>query len=68
MTLKHLLKRQNRLKNKIRKITVESRNDVEVLVFDMFYVISQPLLSNILHVFLKILILRGKFWKRKGNV
>ena len=29
MTLKHFLKRQNRSKNKIRKITVKSRKDVK---------------------------------------
>ena len=29
MTLKHFLKRQNRSKNKIRKITVKSRNYVK---------------------------------------
>ena len=42
---KHFFKRQNRSKNKIRKITVMSRNDVKVTVFDMFYVISQPFLK-----------------------
>ena len=29
MTLKYFLKRQNRSKNKVRKITVKSRNDVK---------------------------------------
>ena len=29
------------VKNKIRKITVKSRNDVKVSIFDMFCVISQ---------------------------
>ena len=33
MTLKHFLKRQNRPKNKIRKITVKSRNDVKSACF-----------------------------------
>ena len=43
---KTLLKRQNRSKNKIRKITVKSRNDVKsACFFDMLYVISQPFLK-----------------------
>ena len=42
---KHFLKHQNRSKNKIRKITVKSRNDVKSACFDMFYVISQPFLK-----------------------
>ena len=43
---KNFLKRQNRSKNKIRKITVMSRNDVKKrLLFYMFYVISQPFLK-----------------------
>ena len=33
MTLKHFLKRQNRSKNKFRKITVKSRNDVKNTCF-----------------------------------
>ena len=33
MTLKHFLKRQNRSKNKIRKITVKSRKDVKSACF-----------------------------------
>ena len=33
MTLKHFLKRQNRSKDKIRKITVKSRNDVKNVRF-----------------------------------
>ena len=33
MTLKHFLKRQNRSKNKIRKITVKTRNDVKSACF-----------------------------------
>ena len=33
MNLEHFLKRQNRSKNKIRKITVKSRNDVESACF-----------------------------------
>ena len=73
------LKRQNRSKNKIRKITVKSRNDVNSACFlpvlchisaifediDLKFCahIYQPLPSNILYVFLKILILRGKILK-----
>ena len=45
MTIKHFLKRQNRSKNKIRKISVKSRNDVKSVGFDMCYVISQPFLN-----------------------
>ena len=33
MTLKHFLKRQNRSRNKIRKISVKSRNDVKSACF-----------------------------------
>ena len=33
------------LKNKIRKITEKSRNDVKSAFFYMFYVISQPFLK-----------------------
>ena len=33
------------VKNKIRKITVKSRNDAKSACFDMFYVISQPFLK-----------------------
>ena len=33
MTQKHFLKQQNRSKNKIRKITVKSRNDVKSACF-----------------------------------
>ena len=43
--LKHFLKRQNRPKNKIRKIAVKPRNDMKVPVFDMFYVIIRPILK-----------------------
>ena len=84
MTLKHFLKRQNRSKNKIRKISVKSRNDVKSVCFwhvlchisaifediDLKFCahIHQPLPSNILYVFLKILILRGKVLKKKKNV
>ena len=43
-------------KNKSRKITVKSRNDVKVPVFDMFYVISQSFLKistfNFVHIFI----------------
>ena len=42
---KTLLKRQNRSTNKIKKISVKSRNDVKSACFDMFYVISQPFLK-----------------------
>ena len=84
MTLKHFLKHQNRSKNKIRKITVKSRNDVKSACFlhvlcyisaifediDLKFCthIYQSLPSNILSVFLKILILRGKILKKKKNV
>ena len=43
--IKHFSKRQNRSKNKIRKMSVKSRNHMKVPVFDMFYVISQPFLK-----------------------
>ena len=84
MTLKHFLKRQNRSKNKIRKITVKSRNDVKSACFlhvlcyisaifediDLKFCthIHETLLSNIYYGFLKILILRGKILKKKKNV
>ena len=84
MTLKHLLKRQNRSKNKIRKITVKSRNDVKSACFlhvlcyisaifediDLKFCthIHETLPSNICYGFLKILILRGKILKKKKNV
>ena len=84
MTLKHFLKHQNRSKNKIRKITVKSRNDVKSACFlhvlchisaifediDLKFCthIHQPLPSNILSGFLKILILRGKILKKKKIV
>ena len=74
---------QNRSKNKIRKITIKSRNDVKSACFwhvfchisaifediDLKFCthIHQPLPSNILSVFLKILILRGKILKKKKN-
>ena len=67
MTLKHFLKRQNRSKNKIRKISVKSRNDVKSACFlDVLCHISaifedidlkvcahihQPFLSNVLYGF-----------------
>ena len=47
-------------KNKIRKISVKSRNDIFI-----FSHILQHILSNILYGFLKILILRGKILKKK---
>ena len=78
---KTLLKHQNRSKNKIRKITVKSRNDVKSACFwhvlchiSAFFEdinlkfcthIYQPLSSSILSGFLKILILRGKILKKK---
>ena len=84
MTLKHFLKRQNRSKNKIRKITVKSRNDVKSACFlhvlcyisaifediDLKFCthIHETLPYNICYGFLKILILRGKFLKKKKNV
>ena len=33
------------VKNKIRNITVKSRNDVKSACFDMFHVISKPFLK-----------------------
>ena len=84
MTLKHFLKRQNRSKNKIRKITVKSRNDVKSACFlhvlcyisavfedidlNFFTHIHETLPSNNCYGFLKILILRGKILKKKKNV
>ena len=81
MTLKHFLKRQNRSKNKIRKITVKSRNDVKSACFwhllcyistifkdiDLKFCthIHETLPSNICYGFLKILIW-GKL-SRKGK-
>ena len=83
MTLNRFLKHQNRSKNKIRKITVKSRNDVKSACFlhvlchisaifediDLKFCthIHQPLPSNILYGFLKILILRVKILKKKKN-
>ena len=83
MTLKHFLKRQNRSKNKIRKITVKSRNDVKSACFlhvlcyisaifediDLKFCthIHETLLSSICYGFLKILILRGKILKKKNK-
>ena len=84
MTLKHFLKRQNRSKSKIRKITVKSRNDVKSACFlhvlcyisaifediDLKFCthIHETLPSNICYGFLNILILRGKILKKKKNV
>ena len=81
MTLKHFLKRQNRSKNKIRKITVKSRNDVKSACFShvLCYIsaifedidlkccthIHETLPSNICYGFLKILIWRETVSKRK---
>ena len=81
MILKHFLKRQNRSKNKIRKITVKSRNDVKCACFlhvlcytsaifediylNFFTHIHETLPSNIYYGFLKILILRGEILKKK---
>ena len=84
MTLKHFLKRQNRSKNKIRKITVKSRNDVKSACFlhvlcyisaifediDLKFCthIHETLPSNICYGFLKFLILRGEFLKKKKKM
>ena len=84
MTLKHFLKHQNRSKNKIRKITVKSRNDVKSACFlhvlchisaifediDLKFCthIHQPLPTNILSGFLKISILRGKILEKKKKL
>ena len=44
------------VKNKIRKITVKSRNDVKESIFDMFCVISQLFLNlptlSFVHIFI----------------
>ena len=42
---KTLFEASKSVKNKIRKITVKSRNDVKVPVFDIFYAITQPFLK-----------------------
>ena len=84
MTLKHFLKCQNRSKNKIRKITAKSRNDVKSACFlhvlcyisaifediDLKFCthIHETLSSNICYGFLKILILRGKILKKKKKM
>ena len=84
MTLKHFLKRQNRSKNKIRKITVKSRNDVKSACFlhvlcyisaifediDLKFCthIHETMPSNICYGFLKISILRGKILKKKKKM
>ena len=84
MTLKHFLKRQNRSKNKIRKITVKSRNDLKSACFlhvlcyisaifediDLKFCthIHETLPSNICYGFLKILILRGTILKKKKKM
>ena len=84
MTLKHFLKRQNRSKNKNRKITVKSRNDVKSACFlhvlcyisaifediDLKFCthIHETLPSNICYGFLKILILRGEILKKKKKM
>ena len=80
---KTLFEASKSVKKKIRKITVKSRNDVKSACFlhvlchisaifediDLKFCtrIHQPLLSNILSGFLKILILRGKILKKKKN-
>ena len=82
MTLEHLLQRQNRSKNKIRKIMVKSRNDVKSACFlhVLCYIsaifedigltccthIHETLPSNICYGFLNILIW-GKLSKRKNG-
>ena len=81
---KILFEASKSVKNKIRKITVKSRNDVKSAGFwhvlchisaifediDLkFYAhIHQPLPSNILYGFLKILTLRGEILKKEKNV
>ena len=81
MTLKHFLKRQNRSKNKIRKITVKSRNVVKSACFwhvlcyisaifediDLKFCthIHEILPSKICYVFLKILVWGKLFRKEK---
>ena len=83
MALKHFLKRQNRSKNKIRKITVKCRNDVKVPVFDMFFCYISAIFEyidlklcthiyetspfDISYGFLKILIW-GNCFEREKNV
>ena len=78
---KHFLKRQNRSKSKIRKITIKSRNDVKSACFlhvlcyisAIFEAVDlkfcththETLPSNICYGFLKIVILRGKILKKK---
>ena len=47
MTLKHFLKRQNRSKNKIREITVNSRNDVKSACFFLNKFSPNPLIGRI---------------------
>ena len=81
MALKHFLKRKNRSKSKIRKITIKSRNDVKSACFlhvlcyisaifediDLKFCTDthETLPSNIWYGFLKIFILRGKILKKK---
>ena len=81
MTLKHFLKRQNRSKNKIRKITAKSRNDVKSACFwhvlcyisaifediDLKFCthIHETLPSNICYGFFEILIWGETVWKIK---
>ena len=81
---KHFLKRQNRSKNKIRKITVKSRNDVKNAYFwhvlcyisaifediDLKFCthIHETLPSNICYGFLKILIWWETVLKRKKKM
>ena len=84
MTLKHFLNRQNRSKNKIRKITVKSRNDVKSARFwhvlcyiwaifediDLKFCthIHETLPSNICYGFLIILIWGKLFRKEKMDI
>ena len=79
-----LFKASKSVKNKIRKITVNSRrNYLKVPVFDTFYVIIQPFLKistwNFVHtfishfhltyfIFFEILICEETFWKIKKNI
>ena len=80
MTLKHFLKRQNRSKKKIRKITVKSRNDAKSACFwhvlclisaifediDLKFCayIHQPLPSNILYVFFETFDFEGENFEK----
>ena len=84
MTLKHFLKHQNRSKNKIRKITIKSRNDVKSACFlhvlchisaifediDLKFCthIYQPLSSNIFSVFFENFDFEGENFEREKKI